>query len=376
MHVLITGATGFVGRSLCRHLAADGHQITAVSRTPVRVKERVPEVTAAIDWEGLQKPGALDGVDAVVHLAGETVTGRWNAKKHQQVRDSRVAGTRLVVDAIRRSEHAPEVLVSASGIGFYGEGGETELNEDAAVGDDYFAQVCADWEAEAAKVGDSGCRVVMARLGIVVGLGGGAIGSMLLPAKLGLNGPLGSGRQWWSWIHLDDCVGALAYALTTPELNGPVNIVAPESTRQADFARAMGVALNRPSVLPAPAFALRMILGTFATEILSSKRVRSRKLTESGFVHRFPDVGTALQDVLGESSRMSLLLPAVAAGTLGMAPYSPEPHIVGKMAWLIGGAQGMATVDIFDLFMHATPWLWLSAVVLLRLGAAWTARGR
>jgi uncharacterized protein (TIGR01777 family) len=371
MHVLVTGATGFVGRALCRQLVAGGHRFSAVSRAPEGAMQSLDGCHAALSWEQLNAPGALDGVDAVVHLAGESVSGRWSAAKRERVRQTRLGPTRSLVEAINRAQPRPHTLVSASGIGFYGEGGERELTEQAPAGDDYFADLCVEWEA-AASTADT--RVVLARFGIVLGLGGGAVASMLLPARLGLGGPLGSGRQWWSWVHLEDVAAAIIHALLDESLRGPVNVVAPSPVRQADFATVLGACLGRPGVLPAPSVAIRLVLGTFAAEILASKRVLPKALSASGFEYAHPELKAALSDVVGQPSRPSFWLPLLASLTLGLAPFAPEPHLVGKARWVLGGAHGMGTNDWLDMLMHGAPWVWLAWSCTLLAGAAWTAR--
>lgn len=379
MHVLVTGATGFVGRALCARLHSAGHQISVVSRSPEKAKMRLPDVAGAISWEQLAEPGALGGIDAVVHLAGETVTGRWTAAKHERVRESRIRTTGAVVSAIIAADSSPEVLISASGIGLYGDGGDEVLTEDASPGDDFFARLCVDWEAEAQRATEAGTRVVLARLGIVLGLGGGAVGAMLRPARLGLGGPLGRGDQWWSWIHLTDVVDALVHLLGTPTVQGPVNLVAPQPVRQRDFAGVLGVTLGAPGLLPAPAVVLRLVLGTFAEEVLSSKRVHPAALLDAGYRHVHKDLGAALSSFLGPPRRPNIVLPALAVATLGLAPSGlgltgEEPHMLGKLLWLLGGGVGMARMDWLDLMMHAAPWVWLTWVIAHRLGAAWTRR--
>ena len=329
MHVLLTGATGFIGQRLCRQLQSLGHELTVVSRGALRASSALAGVRA-IDWSGLDAVGALEDVDAVIHLDGETVTGRWNAAKRERVRNSRLQTTRRVVDAIARSERRPGVLICASGIGVYGDGGDAPLVESSPAGDDFFARLCVDWEAIAEQAEAGGTRVVLARFGIVVGVGGGAIGAMLRPTGLGIGGPLGSGQQWWSWIHLDDAVSALCHLLMTPSARGPVNLVAPEPIRQSDFASILGVAMARPGLLPAPAFALRLVLGDFALEVLSSKRVLPRKLDESGFNHQHPKLMDALGDVLGPPRPVRPWLPLLAVATLGLAPLCVEDSGLGR----------------------------------------------
>jgi uncharacterized protein (TIGR01777 family) len=291
MHVLLTGASGFVGRELCRRLLADLHTVTAVSRSPDRCRE-VLGVEDVVAWADLDA-AFLKGIDAVVHLAGESVQGRWNAAKRSQVRTSRIEGTQAIVDAIRRAANKPGVLLSASGIGFYGCGGESTLTEASSAGDDYFAALCLDWEALALGAEACGCRVGLLRFGMILGQGGGAISAMLTPAKWGISGPLGTGKQWWSWVGIDDAVSAIIFSLTT-SISGPINIVAPTPIRQSEFQRTLGRVLSRPAFLPAPAFVLRLILGTFAEEVLASKRVVPTALSEAGFTWAVPNLEDAL----------------------------------------------------------------------------------
>ena len=243
MRVLLTGATGFVGRALTQRLYDEGHEVIGVSRTPEKGRA-VPGLVDAVAWDGLG--GVLQGqVDAVIHLAGETVQGRWNRAKIEAVRDSRLTTTAALVDAISRAPAPPRVLLSASGIGYYGEGGEHKLNESASAGDDYFAELSVEWEAGATKARIAGCRVVLLRFGIILGPGGGALDVMLTPAKWGVSGPLGGGQQWWSWISLADVVGAILHGIETPAVDGPINVVAPDPIRQRDFNPGFSI-INHP----------------------------------------------------------------------------------------------------------------------------------
>ncbi len=303
MRTLVTGATGFVGRRLCQLLSQSGHELVALSRDPESARKRVPELAQAFAWNpATEVPAAesLEGVDSVVHLAGEAVTGRWTAKKREAIRASRVEGTRNLVKALTLSDSRPRSIVAASAIGYYGDRGEVELEEDSASGDDFLADVCRAWEDESFRAEELGIRVVQLRIGIVLGAEGGAMQAMLLPARLGLGGPLGSGRQWWSWIHLEDLVRAVRHSLEDNELRGPVNATAPNPSRQKDFARALGRVLSRPAFLPAPGFALKLVLGGFASELLSSKRVLPGKLQKAGLDFRLPQLGAALESVVEE----------------------------------------------------------------------------
>ncbi len=292
MRVLVTGATGFLGSALCASLTADGHEVVAVSRNPEAAAGRLQGVSA-VGWDDLGRALSTP-TDAVVHLAGETVQGRWNQKKVEEVWNSRVETTEQVVSAIASADAQPKVLVCASGIGFYGSAGEDILSEDAPAGDDYFAKLCVEWEKLAHG---APCRTATLRFGIIIGPGGGALPTMLIPAKWGVSGPLGGGKQWWSWVDLSDAVGAVRHAIDS-DLSGPVNVVAPDPIRQADFNRVLCGIVRRPSFMPAPAFALRAILGTFASEILSSKRVVPSRLTESGYRWTMPDLKQSIQSAL------------------------------------------------------------------------------
>ena len=286
MIIAITGGTGFIGGALVERLKSRGDQVRVMSRS------RGPYL-----WDplaGPPPPEALEGADAVVHLAGESVSQYWTAAAKRRIRESRVAGTRNLVEGLRRISAPPRVLVSASAVGFYGDRGEEILDESSAPGTGFLPEVSQAWEAEANAASALGIRVVTKRTGVVLHPGGGALARMLLPFKLGLGGRLGSGRQWMPWIHLDDQIGLTLFALDTPGLAGPVNAVAPDPVTNAMFVRALGGALNRPAVIPAPAFALSMALGEMARIVLSSQRVVPRALEQAGYVFRYPGLADAL----------------------------------------------------------------------------------
>lgn len=302
MRILVTGATGFVGRRLVDRFHHQGHNLVALSRNPEAAQRKLPLLERAHAWDPLQGPPdaeAFQGVDAIVHLAGETVTGIWTEEKKQAIRDSRVLGTANLVKGIVRLETKPQAMISASAIGYYGDRGEEELPEESAPGTDFLADVCQQWEKEAAKVEWGGVRSARVRVGIVLGPGGGALGAMLTPFKLGAGGPLGTGKQWWSWIHRDDLVALMLFLIEHPEFSGVVNGVAPEAARQKDFAKTLGRVLGRPAFMPAPAFALRIILGGFSTELLSSKRVRPNATQAIGFRFQHPKLEEALRQAVG-----------------------------------------------------------------------------
>ncbi len=296
MRVAITGASGFVGRALSIALADRGD-------TPVPARRSDPD--AALRWSsdsGFEPADALGGFDAVVHLAGENVAGgRWTARRKAAIRSSRVEGTRRVVEALATASPRPPVLVSMSAVGYYGTPGDTELTETSKSGDDFLAEVCTAWEAEARKAESlDGSRVVRLRLGTVLGRNGGAVAKMLPAFRLGIGGRLGDGDQYMSWIHLDDVVGVILRAIDDASFQGAYNVTAPSPVTNAVFTRAMGSALRRPTVIPVPKFALKLAFGEMADNVLlQGQRVLPHRLRESGFEFRFNTLEHALEDVLG-----------------------------------------------------------------------------
>ena len=299
MHVFVTGATGLLGRALVHALLGRGDFVTALSRSP-EAPRRLPagvrhlqgDPAKAGRWEE-----ELARTDACVNLAGEPIAeGRWTAEKRARIRASRVDATRRVAEVIRAA--GPRVLVSASAVGIYGDRGEEELDERAAPGRGFIAEVCRAWE-EAAAPARARARVVLLRSGIVLAREGGALPRMALPFRLFAGGPLGGGAFWQPWIHLADEIDLVLLALDRAEADGPLNAVAPVSARNRDLARAIGKALNRPALLPVPAFAIRLAAGAVADELLSSQRVVPRKALALGHAFRFPAVERAVRDLLG-----------------------------------------------------------------------------
>ena len=302
MRVLITGVTGFIGSRLAETLTEAGHEAWGLSRNPDKARKKVPQLTEAFAWNPIaqQPPGqAFAGVGAVVHLAGELVAGRWTAKKKQRIEESRIIGTRNLVKAFEVANRPP-VLVSGSAIGFYGNRGDSELAEDSKPGRDFLAKLCQAWESEAERAEQLGVRVVIVRTGIVLAPGGGALQAMLPPFKMGVGGPMGSGKQWWSWIHRDDLVGIIRRAIEDDEMRGVYNGTAPNPMQQKEFGKVLGKVLRRPAFMPTPAFALKLLLGGFSTELLSSKRVLPERLQKHGFEFRYPELEGALREALGK----------------------------------------------------------------------------
>jgi len=292
MKTLVTGSTGLVGRALCAHLEERGDEV-------LRLVRRAPASDGEVQWdptEGTCDAAAFD-VDAIIHLAGEGIASRrWSKGQMLKIRESRVAGTRLISEGAVRITRRPQVLVSASAIGFYGDRGDEVLNEDAPRGAGFLADVCADWELATDQAVRAGLRVVNPRIGMVLAKGGGALEKMLLPFRLGLGGRIGSGQQWMSWIHVDDLVRVLCKAVDDESMSGAVNAVSPEPVTNSDFTRALGRALRRPTLFPLPAFAARLVMGKMADDLLlASARVAPAERLKREFVFQHPEISGGLK---------------------------------------------------------------------------------
>ena len=300
MRILMSGATGLIGKALGERLVESGHTVWGLSRRARASDARFERYFA---WDTLGGPlpdEALQGVDAIVHLAGEPVAeGRWNPEKKRRIRESRTQGTAAVVEAIARAQVKPKVLLAASAVGYYGDRGTDVLREDDKPGSSFLSQVCVAWEQESAKASTLGVRVVQHRIGIVLAKEGGALPKMATPFRMGIGGKLGTGAQYVPWIHLDDAVGLLAFALETAAASGPLNTVAPHEVTNAEFTQALGHTLHRPTFASVPAFALRLALGEMADATLESQRVTAEKAIALGYVFRYPTLGPALQALLG-----------------------------------------------------------------------------
>ncbi len=302
MHVLVTGATGFVGAHVCRALKQKGFVITALTRRPPASLASYPWIDRAFQWDptqGLPPLDAFHKVDGVVHLAGESVAGRWTEAKKRAIAESRTIGTRNLVTAMQRLDSPPRVLVSASAIGYYGDRADERLTEKSAPGSDFLAGVCQAWEHEATRARTDRTRVVPIRFGLILGKGGGVMGKLLPLYRLGLGGPLGAGRQWWSWIHIDDVVGMIHFGLRN-DVDEPLCGTAPNPVRQREFAHELAKILRRPAVIPAPTFALQLALGEFSVELLSSKRVLPDRARKLGYAFTYPKLGKALSSLVGK----------------------------------------------------------------------------
>jgi hypothetical protein len=294
MNVLISGATGLIGSALIPELEAKGHTVTRLSRSRSGANTIRWDSSATID-------GDLEGTEAVVHLAGESIAqGRWSPDKKRRILDSRVQGTSLIAERISALATPPEVMVSISAVGYYGDRGDEVLTEESAPGADFLARVCREWEAAAEPARRAGIRVVHPRLGIVLSPQGGALGTTLPIFKLGGGGKIGSGRQWWSWVALDDVVGSIVQALTDETVEGPVNVGSPNPMTNAEYTKVLGKVLGRPTVLPLPAPAARIMLGEVADALLlASQRMQPAKLEATGYAFRYPQLEGTLRHLLG-----------------------------------------------------------------------------
>jgi uncharacterized protein len=301
MKVIVTGSTGLVGRALVRSLLADGHEVTRLVRGGAQ-GFRAPG-TAAVHWDperGEIDAKELEGHDAAVHLAGESIAeGRWDDEKKRRILESRVKGTRLLAEALAGLNVKPKVLVSASAVGFYGDRGDETVREESASGTDFLSEVCREWEKATLQASQAGLRVVHLRIGVVLDAEGGALAKMLTPFKLGVGGRVGSGRQYMSWITLEDLVGVIRRAIEDESLRGPVNAVAPRPVTNAEFTKALGRVLGRPTVFAVPAFAARLAFGEMADALLlAGARVEPARLNEAGHQFKHTEIEGALRSVL------------------------------------------------------------------------------
>lgn len=308
MKIAVTGATGFVGTRLVERLVEEGHSVVVLTRSKAHGDRVFPTsafpTVEVVDYSPLESgewQQVLSGCDGVVNLAGAGIAdARWTPERKQEILDSRKVGTEKIVEAIAQANPKPSVLVNASAIGYYGTSETATFDESSAPGEDFLAQVCQAWEAAAESAAASGTRVVILRTGIVLGMGG-ALGKMLTPFRLFAGGPLGTGRQWFSWIHRDDLVNLMLKALTDSSLSGTYNATATNPVRMAEFCQTLGQVMGRPSWLPVPAFALEALLGDAAQVVLEGQRVLPKRALDAGFVYEYPEVKAAIANVLQQS---------------------------------------------------------------------------
>jgi uncharacterized protein (TIGR01777 family) len=296
MKILITGASGLIGNALQKTFREKGYEMLLATRQEAKDARHV-------QWDvrrGFTEHEKLEGLDAVIHLAGESISGlRWTDEKKNAIRDSRVNGTRTVVEAISRLKDRPKVLIAASAIGFYGDRGDDEMTESSTAGDTFLADVSREWESEARRAEDAGVRTVLLRTGIVLSKDGGALATMLLPFKMGVGGVVGSGKQWMSWISLDDQIRVINYALDNENIRGALNSVAPHPVTNQEFTKTLGEVLYRPTILPLPEFAVSMVFGEMGDALLlASTKVLPKRLEDAGFSFEYPDLKGALEHAL------------------------------------------------------------------------------
>lgn len=306
MKVLITGGSGLIGRALAASLAADGHEVVILSRSPERVSG-LPNGVRAVGWDGRSAAGwatEADGADAIVNMAGASLKGegflpsRWSKKRKALIRQSRADAGAAVVDAVRQAKVKPKMVLQASAVGYYGPRDEEIITEESTAGPDFLAEVCKVWEASTAEVESLGVRRVITRTGLLLTMQGGAFPLLVLPFRLFAGGPFGSGKQYYPWIHIDDYIAALRFLIESKTASGVYNVGAPNPVANREFARTLGRVLRRPSWLPAPAFAMRLALGEVSTVVLDGQRVVPARLEAEGFKFEFAELEPALRDLL------------------------------------------------------------------------------
>jgi len=302
MKILITGGTGFVGTQLTSRLIQDGNEVTILTRSLKGAKGSSPGISH-LEGDPTKKgpwQEAIKNHDAIINLAGASIFSKWTDEHKKAIRESRVNTTQNILEGIPSHPEKKMTLLSTSAVGYYGFSGDEELVEDSPPGDDFLARIAVEWEGEALKAREKGARVVMTRFGIVLGEKGGALSQMIPLFKKYIGGPIGSGKQWFSWVHIKDLAEAFVFLTNHPDISGPVNVCSPNPVRNRDLAKALGRALHKPSFMPAPGFMVKLVLGEFGSVILEGQRVIPRRLLENGFVFQYPDIERALQSIVGQ----------------------------------------------------------------------------
>ena len=303
--VLVSGSSGPIGSALLPRLRDEGYEIVRLVRTthsPLKGRGGAPRADDEIVWDPTQPvdSASVNGFDTVIHLAGESIVGRWTDAKKCKIHDSRAAGTRNLANALAKTAQRPRLFISASAIGYYGNRGDEALREDSSSGHDFVSAVCRDWEANTQAAAQAGIRTVQTRFGLILSGDGGALPKMLPPFRMGVGGNMGNGRQWWSWIHIADVVGGILHVMSHDAAQGPVNFVAPNPVTNAAFTKTLAAVLHRPAFFPVPAFAARLAFGQMADELLlASQRVEPAKLLAGGYAFAYTDLRKALENLLG-----------------------------------------------------------------------------
>jgi len=298
--ILITGGTGFVGRQLTSRFLQEGYEVTILTRS-LQESVQPPKGISYLQGDPTQKgpwQGAIPGHEVIINLAGASLFSKWSDEYKKLIRDSRILTTRNIIEGIPSKFEKGIFLLSTSAVGYYGFHGDEELDEESPPGNDFLARLAIEWEAEALKAKEKGARVVITRLGIVLGEKGGALGQMIPLFKKFIGGPIGSGQQWFSWVHIQDLAEAFVFLIKHPEITGPVNVCSPNPVKNRDMAKALGRVLHRPSFMPAPAFMIQLVLGEFGSVILEGQRVLPRRLLKNGFTFQYPDIDKALQSII------------------------------------------------------------------------------
>jgi len=302
MHTIITGGTGLIGRALLESLIADGHKVTVLSRSPQKHQGAMPAGAEMARWDGKSAEGwghLADGADAIVNLAGEGIAdGRWSEERKRRILQSRVDAGKAVVEAIRQAKVKPKVLIQSSAVGYYGASDDTPRPEASGPGSDYLSQVCFTWEASTAEVEKMGVRRAVIRTGVVLSTKGGAFPKLMLPFQFFAGGPLGSGKQYFPWIHIDDEVRAIRFLMENENARGPFNLAAPQPPTNKEFAQKLGKAMGRPAFMPAPAIAFKILFGEMSTVLLDGQRAIPQALEKAGFSFAYPEPVVAIKDIL------------------------------------------------------------------------------
>jgi len=372
MKILITGATGFIGRQVILHLRDLGHTIVVLTRDAQKAPVRLPIACPVFSWPSADQPPpreAFAGVDAVVHLAGENIINRWTASRKREIIKSRVESTRQLVTAMQNLNDQPKVFVCASAIGYYGDRGDESLDESAEPGEGFLPDLCWQWEEAARQAEESGIRVVSLRIGVVLGHDGGALQPMLPPFRLGLGGKVGSGKQWMSWIHVRDLAGLVLHVIEADTTKGPLNAVSPQPVPNAEFTQTLAAVLKRPHLFPVPGFVLKIIMGEASQVVLTSQRVTARKATGYAFV--FPELKAALEDICGREDHELLLEQWVPRpidevfnffGDAQNLELLTPPHLRFKVLSSSTDPLQAGTLIDYRLQLHGIPFRWQSLI--------------